>query len=129
MHRHDSGAGGGGSDGIVLDRTYYDSPPVGHGMDRGRVRLGAARGEHQIPGLTTETQGNHLPGILHNTADTAARAVNRGGIADDREGSQDRVLRCRTQGLAGVGVEVMHLCHSVQHPTVAGERRVPSYDP
>jgi hypothetical protein len=120
IHRHDIGTGGSGANGIVFNGTYNETPPGGHGMDRGRVRLGSTTGKHQILGLTTKPAGDHLARILHDPTDTAAGSMNRGRIADDFEGRQDGVSRGWAQGLAGIGVEVMHLNHSVQPPTVAG---------
>ncbi len=46
------------------------------------VGLGPSRRDHDLRGMRPECRRNRLPGLLHETPGSAARAVQRGGVAD-----------------------------------------------
>ena len=54
-------------------------------------RLGAVAGEDHLDAVGTERRGDLLARLLEQPLRLLARAVDRGGVADDREGSRERL--------------------------------------
>jgi len=68
---------GGSSDGVVLDRTYYKTPPRRHGVDGDGIRLGPAGCEDQVLRPRPEPGGNHLARVFHDASRGPARLMDR----------------------------------------------------
>ena len=96
-----------GEDGGVLDGGG-DDPPAGAGeaAEDGVVGLGGAAGEDDGVGAAAEKGGQGLPGRAQVLAPALAGGVAAGGIAEGRQGVQDRGAHLRQGRGRGVVVEI-----------------------
>jgi hypothetical protein len=95
---------------IVLGRPDDQPPAAPERMDRQRIRLGAAGGEHEVGRAPAEPRGDRLPRLLQALPGGAAGGMHRGRIARRRRRREHRRARRRAQRLGRIGVKIRHCC-------------------